>query len=80
MNEANYAAQRIRLYPKGPVSGPPGPIAINRTGGQIRLSWSGAATLQSATSVNGPWAAAPSQANPQTVNPTGAQTYYRLAR
>lgn len=81
MNEANYAAQRIRLFPKGPVSGPPGPIAIvAAAGGQVTLSWPGAATLQSASSVTGPWSAAPNQANPQTVAPSGGQTFYRLAR
>jgi regulation of enolase protein 1 (concanavalin A-like superfamily) len=80
MNESNYAAQRIRIYPKGPVSAPPGPIAITSASGQVTVSWPGTATLQSATSVNGPWTAAANQANPQVVTPAAAQTFYRLAR
>lgn len=58
-------------------------LSISRTATGIQISWGGTAgTLQSAPSVNGPWTAAASQANPQTIplvnlNPRTA-TFYRL--
>lgn len=44
----------------------------------ITLSWTGTGTLEEATSVQGPWSAAPSQANPQTVPATGAIKVFRV--
>jgi hypothetical protein len=48
--------------------------------GQLTLSWTGEGTLVTTTSLTPPvsWADAPSQANPQTVNTTDAQRYYRV--
>lgn len=63
-----------------PVSGPPGPVAIARTGGDLTLSWQGGGTLESASSIGGLWSAAANQNNPQVVTATGGQTFYRIAR
>jgi hypothetical protein len=46
-------------------------------GGQVRISWTGAGTLQEAPSITGPWTTAPSQTNPQNVTPTGMK-FYRI--
>ena len=46
--------------------------------GKITISWAGTATLEEATSITGPWGPAASQANPQTVDATGAMKFYRL--
>ena len=78
-NESNYIAQRVRLYPKGPVAGVPGPIAIALSGGKVSVSWPGTAILQSAPSVTGPWNAVQGAANPYVVTPTATQ-YYRLTQ
>jgi hypothetical protein len=81
MNESNYVAQRLRIYPKGPVTAPPGPLSISGSAsGTITVSWQGPATLQAAPSVTGPWTTTANQANPQTVAPSGSQVFYRLAR
>lgn len=46
--------------------------------GQITLSWTGDAVLQTHTNLATPdWISAPSQANPQAVNTTEPQRYYR---
>lgn len=39
--------------------------------GVVTISWTGAGTLEEATSPAGPWTAVSSQANPQTVTPSG---------
>lgn len=44
----------------------------------VVLSWTGSGTLQESTSVLGPWTTSSSQANPQTVQPSGAIKVYRL--
>ena len=49
-------------------------------GGSVTLSWTGTGTLQEASSVNGPWTAAASQANPQTTTASGPAKYYRLVQ
>jgi len=80
MNESNYAAQRVRLFPNGVVLGPPGPLSISNASGSILVSWPGTGTLQAAPSVDGPWTAVANQTNPYPVTPSGGQTFYRLAR
>lgn len=80
MNESNYAAQRIRLFPNGVVLGPPGPLTISNTGGSVTISWPGTGTLQAAPTVNGPWTPVANQTNPYPVTPSGGHTFYRLAR
>ncbi len=78
MNDANYAAQRVRLYPKGPVSGPLGPLSIQLSGGKASVTWTGVGTLESAPAVTGPWTTVSGAASPYSVTPGGSQTYYRL--
>jgi hypothetical protein len=78
MNESNYAAQRIRLYPNGPVSGPLGSKAMQLSGGNASVSWSGPGSLESAPSISGPWNTISGAASPYSVTPSGSQMYYRL--
>lgn len=53
-------------------------FSISYSGGQVTIAWEGAGTLEEAPSVTGPWTSAASQANPQTVAPTGESKFYRL--
>jgi hypothetical protein len=53
--------------------------AIVLANGQVTISWTGTGTLQEAAAITGPWAASPSQANPQTVAATGTK-FYRLTQ
>jgi hypothetical protein len=65
------------------VPPPPAPPRLTATAGpgagQITLSWTSSGTLETAASLTAPvWNAAPSQGNPQTVNATDPQRYYRV--
>ena len=53
-------------------------LNIGYVGGALTLSWTGAGTLETSTTVSGGWGTAPSQANPQTVATTGPARYYRI--
>jgi hypothetical protein len=47
--------------------------------GQITLGWTSSGTLETTTNLAAPvWINAPSQSNPQTVNTTDPQRYYRV--
>ena len=48
-------------------------------GGNVTISWEGAGTLQTSDVVSGPWVDAESQANPQTLNATGAR-FFRVVQ
>lgn len=80
MNESNFVAQRVRIFPNGPVVGPPGPLAISQAGGQVTVTWPGTGTLESAPAVTGPWNPVAGAASPYSVPATAAATYYRLSR
>ena len=81
MNESNYAVQRVRLYPNGPVVGAPGPLSIAYVDGKVQISWPTDGTLQSADAVTGSWQNVAGQTNPYVVTPApGSQRFYRLAR
>ncbi len=49
------------------------------TNGKITISWEGEGTLQEAASLNGPWTAAASQTNPQTITAAGIK-FFRIKR
>ncbi|HYE32610.1 MAG TPA: PA14 domain-containing protein [Methylomirabilota bacterium] len=60
------AAQRARL-------------SISQGANGVTLSWTGTGTLQETTSLSSPaWTAAGSQANPQTIQPTGRMRFFRV--
>jgi hypothetical protein len=52
------------------------PIVLQ--GGNVTFSWTGTGTLQQEDKLDGSWADAPNQANPQTVPVSGAMRFYRL--
>jgi len=65
------------------VPAPPAPLKLTATAGpgagQMTLGWTGTGTLETATNLVAPaWIPAPSQSNPQTVNTTDPQRYYRV--
>ena len=53
-------------------------LSIARSGTNVSLSWPGAAILQSAPSVTGPYVDVIGSASPYIVTPSGAATFYRL--
>jgi hypothetical protein len=61
-------------------SGPLPALTISAVGTQLQISWA-AGTLQSAPSVNGPWApASGASASPYTVTPAGSAQFYRATQ
>jgi hypothetical protein len=61
---------------------PPPPkltVTMGPGAGQMTLGWTSTGTLQTATNLAAPaWIDAPTQTNPQTVNTTDRQRYYRV--
>ena len=54
-------------------------LSIGRgAGGSVVLTWTGNATLQSATQVKGTWADVTGQSSPYTTTPSEASKFYRL--
>jgi hypothetical protein len=54
-------------------------LTVSRQGANVVISWSGAGTLQGASSITGPWSDVPSATNPITIAPVQArQQFYRL--
>jgi len=52
------------------------PVLVN---GKITISWTGEGRLEEAAALTGPWTAAASQANPQTITASGIK-FFRLKR
>ena len=68
----------LRAFRARTTIGAPVFAAPTMVGGQVRIAWTGAGTLQEAPSITGPWTTAPSQANPQNVTPAGTMKFYRI--
>jgi hypothetical protein len=78
---ATLSSEEVRQnFDVGLEAAPPPPLelAVSRTGTHVLISWTGAGTLEAADSMTGTWSLATSQANPQTVIPTGAAMFFRL--
>jgi len=69
----------IQLAPKGSfvVTKPPGQITITLAAGQITITWEGDGTLQSATSVTGPWTNI-GPTKPYVATVTGKAVFFRV--
>ena len=65
---------------RSPVTAPPGPLTIARSGADVTLSWPGSAMLQAASVINGPWADVVGATSPYPITPAQAQQFYRLKR
>jgi hypothetical protein len=62
-----------------PLTPNPIPLNIAVSGSSVMLTWTNSAfTLQSATSVAGPYSDVPGAASPYTTSTAGAQKYFRL--
>ncbi|HNT14426.1 MAG TPA: hypothetical protein PKO21_06140 [Verrucomicrobiota bacterium] len=71
-----WGVDNIRFYD---VAAAPAPaLSIVPGVGSVTLYWTGNGTLLSAPTVNGPWAPATSQANPQTVITSNTSTFWRI--
>ncbi|MDB6108251.1 MAG: Immunoglobulin I-set domain protein, partial [Pedosphaera sp.] len=60
------------------AQGLPIPLTLQMTNGSPVLTWTTASVLQSATSVNGPWATVVGATSPYTITTVGTQQFYRL--
>ncbi|MDB6068516.1 MAG: hypothetical protein JWR26_4724 [Pedosphaera sp.] len=60
------------------VQPPPSVMSIQKSGGNIQLSWTSTGTLQEAPAVTGPWTDSANQADPQNITTTGAARFFRL--
>jgi hypothetical protein len=64
----------------GQNTGPLPALVISQAGGQIQVTWSGG-TLQSATSVTGPWSPVTGAASsPYSFTPSGTQQFFRATK
>ena len=73
-HEAHWIDSLTVLYNADLV---PPTIGIIRNGAHLDINWSGG-ILEEATSVLGPWTESAGQTSPQTVDPTGAQRFFRV--
>ena len=80
----NYSlslAQVKGIYINATAGTPPVPpsvtLSVVKSGAGVQLQWT-QGTLLEATTVKGPWTTNASAVSPFTVNPTGAQRFYRV--
>ncbi|MGO8679216.1 MAG: LamG domain-containing protein [Limisphaerales bacterium] len=59
---------------------PPGSLKMSQANGQATISWTGGGTLESASSLKGPWTAVPNATNPLNVTVGSGNQFYRLAQ
>jgi hypothetical protein len=60
---------------------PPGPLAMDVSGGQVQITWLGPGTLQASGSLVKPvWTNVPSASSPYVTPATGARRFFRLAQ
>jgi hypothetical protein len=78
-----WAIDNWGIYSVPSLAGPPsgGSItvsAVKNTDGSITVSWTGGGTLQSATTVTGPWQDVPGASSPFKLTPTGSALFGRV--
>ena len=69
-------AQLNQLY-RTAISGAPVSLNMEISGRNVVLTWS-SGTLQSATTVTGPWTSLSGTNSPYTLTPTGTQQFFRI--
>jgi hypothetical protein len=52
--------------------------SIAKSGSGVVITWTGSGSLASAPDITGPWTVVPNASSPQTVQPTGGRSFYRL--
>jgi hypothetical protein len=55
----------------------PGCVKVSRSGGSIRIEWTGGVPLQRATDLNGPWTDIPNATSPYTVQDPAQRQFFR---
>jgi hypothetical protein len=75
-----WAIDNWGIYSVPSLATPPGSLSISHAGEQVTISWTGGGTLQSASSVKGPWTAVPNPANPLKVTVGNGNQFYRLSQ
>jgi hypothetical protein len=74
-----YGGNIIVTPPRPPVIDlPPPMLMLQRQGMVLTLTWSGAAVLQAADTVLGPWADVPGASSPFTMLTTAPAKFFRL--
>jgi hypothetical protein len=76
LNETSNPDAVRAFRARKPGAGRFNPPALSANG--VAISWTGAGTLEEASSVLGPWTTSPSQANPQSVPASSLVRVYRL--
>lgn len=71
-----WGVDDFALYGVGGGAGPQ--IGIARQAGSVVLTWAGAATLEQADSITGPWTTVTGAASGQSIAVTGTAKYFRL--
>jgi hypothetical protein len=66
------------LVTNGPITPAAAFSSIRAISGQVLIQWYGAAILQEAPAVTGPWTTSPNQNNPYLAPSTNAALFYRL--
>lgn len=62
----------------GTAGGGPSFSGITLSGGNLAIQWSGGGTLETATSITGPWAAVAGASSPHTAPASGAGAFFRV--
>ncbi len=78
-------AERIAAHFKagkegGSIAAEPAALGVARSATGITITWDGGGTLESATSVTGPWTTVAGAASPYTTATAAAATYYRVSQ
>ena len=55
----------------------PGCVNVSRSGGSMRIQWTGGVPLQRASDLNGPWTDIPNATSPYTVQDPAPRQFYR---
>jgi hypothetical protein len=78
-NGSAYAQfTNIVIAATSPFVVPPGVLSLQKSGGNVTLSWTGGGTLLTAPAVTGPWTTNSVQTNPQIVVTTNSARFFRL--
>ena len=67
----------IPFIPSAAQSTPTETLSISGSGSGITITWDGDGTLESASSVTGPWSAVGGASSPYSTTPAGTGTFYR---
>jgi hypothetical protein len=74
--EGFWAIDNVRVTAN--KGGTPATLSAKRQGAAISVTWDGGGTLESATSITGPWSAVAGGTSPHSITPSGAGMFLRV--